>query len=219
MTADEVTFWQQRAALLDPDAYVFTIGSGSTVTATDPWFLVNGWNIASMSSGVRWFHRSLDVDLAMPIAGGVTLTHAALAGALTYVCKPELVISGDSRYTDDPRGLYFDRITQLGTLTQHHLGATATGSGQANASFPGDFTDGFIVSVSTMDLAWLIMLDSTEAGGLNTFGEVSDADPIRFAEKVFVPFKRTTFPKVLVQGVSLATGAGNVVYVKLPGGW
>jgi hypothetical protein len=57
MSADEITFWQEQAALLDPLAYVWTLGSGSTVTATEPWFLVNGWNIASMSSGVRWFHR------------------------------------------------------------------------------------------------------------------------------------------------------------------
>lgn len=219
MSADEETFWQQRAALLDPAAYVWTLGSAATVTATEPWFLVNGWNVAAMTSGARWFHRSLDVDLAMPLKAGVTLTHAAVAQAYTYVCKPELVTGADSRYTSDPRALYFDRITQLATLTQYHLGAAATGSSSVTATFPTDFTDGFLVAVSAMDVAWVTLYDSTEVAGLNTLGEVSDTSAIRFAEKVFVPFDRTVFPKILVQGVSIAAGAGNVVYCKLPGGW
>lgn len=226
MSADEITFWQEQAALLDPLAYVWTLGSGATVTATEPWFLVNGWNIASISSGVRWFHRTLDVDKALRLPAGYTLTNAALSSAYTYVCKPELVTASDTggpggsnRYTSDPRALYFDRIEQLNTLTHYHLGATATGSGQSNASFPGGFTYGMLLGVSNMDVAWTVLLDSTNAAGLNTLGEISDTAPIRWAEKVVVPFAVATFPKLLVQGVSLSTGAGNVVYVQLPAGW
>lgn len=222
MSADEVTFWQEQAALLDPLAYeyVFANSTTRTVTASEHWFLVNGWKLDAGSGGF-WYHRPADVNRALRLASGTSVITGAPAGstAFMYLCKPSLVTGSDSRYTSDPRALYFDRIERLQDLTQYRLGAVNTGSGQVGATFPTDFTNGFLMHTSTHDIAWTILSNATPVGVSNTHNELNDTSGIRWAEPTPMPFVRTTMPRILTQGASLAEGEGYVIYVKLPGDW
>lgn len=218
MTADEVLFWQDMAALLDPLAYELKTGTGttSTVPASETWYCVNAWQVTGTAG--KWFQRSCDYRSAFVMSEGTSLVNSSVTGAQHYLCKPSLVTGSDSRYTTDPRGLYFDRMRQLGTLAQYQIGATATDSATHTASFPTDFTYGMMLQVSCMDIAWLIMRYDANTG-LNTLHEVSDAHGYRVAEACIFPFVRATFPDIAVKGVSESAGAGNAWYVKLPGGW
>lgn len=230
MTPEEIAWWQDQAALLDPDAYVFVQGTAQTVTvaSNERYYVVNAWKCQTTSPGAgNWFHRQAHVDQALMLPEGHSITtSASVAESFIYYCRPSLVVDdvSDDRYADyqnDPRGLWFERMMELGELARFQVGGTATGSGQTTTAMPSDFTDGLAVHVSAHDVAWLIMLVTGDAtGGMNTLNEISDTGPIRFAEPVLFPFKRTTFPKVRIQGVSLSEGAGNLTYVKIDGiGW
>lgn len=224
MTADEVAYWQDQAALLDPNAYeyVFASSTSRTVTAGQRWYLVNGWHLSASGAGTTWFHRPADVNRAMILSAGTTISTGNPGGGNTpfmYLCKPSLVTGSDSRYNDDPRGLYFDRVMRLGELTQYRLGTTNTGGSVTDVAFPTDFTDGFGLHTSTHDVAWLILKESGDAGGMNTHNEISDTDRIRWAEPTLFPFKRTTFPEIAVRGANQSEGRATFTYVKLPNDW
>lgn len=225
MSPDEEAFWSDQAALLDPDAYVFTQGTSlsDTVPAGERWYLVNGWYLKVFEDGVgHWFHRQAHIGQALMLPEGFAIeTSTTQANTFMYVCQPSLVTGSDARYSTDPRGLYFDRLMKIGEQTLYQLGASATGAGTVTATFPADFTDGLVMQVSAHDVAWLIMLVTGDVtGGMNTLNEIDDSSPIRFAEGCMFPFKRTQFPKVMVQGVSDADGRANVAYIKLDGiGW
>lgn len=219
MTADEVAFWQDQAALLDPLAYEYVTGSGATRTVPtgETWYLINAWN-ANATAG-RFFHRSLDVRRAWPMSEGTSLVLSAQAGANLYICKPSLVTGSDARYTTDPRGLYFDRMRALGELAQYQLALAITDGSNQTATFPADFDYGMVVQVSVMDVAWVILRSQDTVSGLNTLPEVSDTHQNRYAEACIAPFERAEFTKMESRGVSLGDGAGVLWYVKLPGGW
>ena len=223
MSEAETQYWQDRAALLDPAAYEFIQGNSisRTVPAGEMWWVVNAWWCEVIESGGgTWFHRQANVDQALPLSGGTTIvTDDVKPGAFAYICKPALVTATDIRYTDDPRGLYFSRVRRIQTLTMHQIGATATSTTTPEASFPTDFTSGLALHTSAHDVAWLILLNASGSGALNTVNEISDSDPIRFAEPTVFPFTRATFPEIAVRGVSLAEGRATLTYVKLPADW
>lgn len=222
MSADEVNYWSDLAALLDPDAYVFDIGTSQTHTvgAGERDYLVNGWYLAATGGGVSWFHRVCHIwDAHLLSAGATVTTDASNAGSSFYICQPNLVTGGDSRYASDPRALFFDRLTRISELTHYQLGDTETTTNDTTVPFPTDFTDGLMLHTSSHDVAWTILLESGAAGGINTLNEISDASRIRFAQPTLFPFKRTTFPNIKIQGVGQAEGRGTVTYLKLPGDW
>jgi hypothetical protein len=227
MSANEVTYWQDLAALLDPEAYVYDIGTSQTTTVdTDEcWYLLNGWWLESASGG-HWFHRRAHVFDAQPLPAGTVLTTAdgtgvSSANGFFYICKPSLVVSGDSRYTDDPRALFFERVHRLQyELEQFQIGATRTDTGTTEVNFPTDFTNGFALHTSAHDVDWLILAESTDVGGINTLNELGDgSDPIRFTGETWVPFVRTDFPSVKVHGGGASEGRAVLTYIKLPGDW
>lgn len=220
MSSDEITFWQDQAALLDPLAYehVYATSTTRTVPSGERYYLLNGWSLNDGASGL-WFHRPADVGRALMIPENGTVVTSSSSGSFMWLCKPSLVTGSDARYVNDPRALYFDRIMQLGTLDRFRICASATGSGQTAATLPTDFTYGMGLQTSAHDVAWLIMTDSSGNGLSNTHNEISDSAGFRWAEPTVFPFTRTTMPKVLVQGVSLASGRACLTYVKLPGGW
>lgn len=226
MTAEEVAYWQDQAALLDPDAYVYTAGTGNsqTVPTGERYYMVNGWKLDTSGGGSLWYHRFAHVDRALLLPDGTTITNGT--DGFMYICQPELVVDNvsDDRYSDyqnDPRGLYFERLMRIGELVMFQLGATVTGSGQTQVAFPTDFTDGLVLQVSSHDVAWLIMHDDTN-GNMNTLNEIGDSSPIRFAEACLFPFKRTGssgFREIMIQGVSEPEGTATLTYVKLPSDW
>jgi hypothetical protein len=224
----ELRHWQHRAALLDPLAYVFGINTGSeqntTVPADTTHYVVNAWycdlfgNVTT--GGVSWFHRHAHIHSAHPMPPGTMLSTSSTAGSFWYVCKPELVIAADDRYTDDPRALYFERLERIATeLTQHQIGTTRTDNGTTDVAFPADFDYGLGLHTTAHDVAWLILEHSSGSGGMNTQNEISDTERIRFAEPTLFPFARATFPNVSVRGATQAEGRATLTYAKLPADW
>lgn len=220
MSADEIEYWQDQAALLDPLAYehVYATSTTRTVPGGERYYLLNGWQLDDGSSGL-WYHRPADVDRALMIPDGGTVVTSSSSGSFMWLCKPSLVTGSDARYTDDPRALYFERIQRLGDLARYRLTGSATGSGTTAATFPTDFDYGMAVHVSAHDVAWLIMTDASGNGMSNTHNEISDSHGFRWAEPTLFPFTRTTMPKILIQGVSIGSGRAAITYVKLPGDW
>ena len=230
MSADEITYWQDQAALLDPLAYEHVYATSTSRTPSgEHWYLVNGWQLDAGSSQL-WYHRPADVNRALIIPDGTTITTSSSSGSFMWICKPSLVkagganadtggAGGTNRYETDPRALYFDRLMSLAAQSTYRIGANATGSGQVAQTFPTDFTYGMVLHVSVHDVAWLILTDSSGNGLSNTHNEISDSAQIRWAEPILVPFTRTTMPKILIQGVSLGSGRAHMLYAKLPAGW
>ena len=63
MSADEVTYWQDLAALLDPDAYELVVGANvsRTVTTGETWYLLWGWFLQATGGGEHFFQRHANV--------------------------------------------------------------------------------------------------------------------------------------------------------------
>lgn len=224
MTPDEVSYWQDQAALLDPDAYEFVIGTSQsrTVPGGENWYAVTGWFVQATGGGLSWFARPTHVRNARPLSEGTTIvTSATEANSSMYLCKPALVTGSDARYSSDPRGLYFERLRKIAsTLTQYQIGGVDTGTSGTTVAFPSDFTDGLLIHCAQQDIAWMTLLETGGAGAFGGLNEISDTDPVRFAEPNLVPFKRTTVPNVHVRGAGLAGGRGTFTYLKLDGsGW
>ena len=226
MSADEVTFWQDMAALLDPDAYEWVISSGTptsrTVTSGEHWYLVSGWALYKLGGTTPlWYHRQADVtSQPLILPEGMVISTSNISGSSMYLCKPSLVTGGDSRYSSDPRALYFERLGLLGSLTQYQVGGVRTDNGISTAAFANDFTDGCVVHVSQHDVAWIALFNTGAAGALAILNEISDTDRNRFAETVLMPFKRTVHDSVEWRGASQSEGATLANYVKLDGsGW
>lgn len=222
MSADEVTFWQDQAALLDPNAHTLVIGAAQSVTVPggEHWYLRSGWYIQATGGGAHFFQRHAQADEALILPTGRTLTtHATNPLSLMYLCKPALVTGSDARYMSDPRALFFNRMIRLGSLTQYTIGVVETGTGQPTAAFPADFTDGLVVHVSTHDVAWTGLLINGTTAVPPLQDEISDAAPVRMANPVLFPFKRATLPSIQAYGASAPQGRATVTYVKLPGDW
>lgn len=226
MSANEVAWWQDQAALLDPDAYELVVGTNltNTVPAGQHWYVMWAWKTAVTGGGTWRFHRHGRAEEPLIIPENTALVTSGVTNSLFYLCKPASVVANvsDNRYADyqsDPRALYFERIMRLGTLAQYTIGVTITNSTGVDATFPTDFDDALMMHSSTHDLAWL----GLEAAGTNAVitgqDEISDADRVRFANSTIMPFKRTTWTKIRGQGATQSEGTGTITYVKLPTDW
>jgi hypothetical protein len=226
MSADEVKFWQDQAALLDPLAYVFLHGTSQThtVAADERDYLMGGWLVQPITSGAPWFHRKVDIDNAVMLTAGTAVTtDASNAGSYMLICQPSLVTGSDSRYTSDPRALYFTRWITIGTRTEYDAGVSITAStnGFASLDFPTDFTYGLALHTSQHDISWVGLQHTGADLTMACLDEIGDNNTSRFTSRTLFPFTRATFPTVYGRGASggVDTGRGNVTYIKLPGGW
>lgn len=228
-TDDELSYWVDKAAMLDPDAYRYYntdddgAGWSVTVPAGETWYLLNAWHIVDASSSDFEFLRLCDANRAVPLPSGTVLKAASGQWAYAYVCKPALVYS-DTRY-NNPKALYYERINRLRSLVSYkqyvNVPAGSTIDTNITTSFPTDFTNGLIMSASAMDVSWV-----TIGNGMNLHYEISDRHQIRFAEAIMVPFKRTVFtvlrtnPATVSGGVETTMeGHASVRYFKLPTDW
>lgn len=228
LSESEKIYWQDKAALLDPNAYEFVQGANltRTVPSGEQWYSLGQYKTKLGTTSEEFHQRVAHIDQAIPIPSGTVITLLSNAWSYILLCKPQLVIESDERYTDDPKGLYFERMSRLRTLEIFDLVASigiATPPPIAEATFPTDFTDGIIVGASIYLGAWLALYDS----GFNLLDEVSNYRSIRFAQGLMLPFKRVTFPKIGAAGGNTAdtnaqasvSGNGAVKYIKLPEDW
>lgn len=236
MEASEKRYWQDKAAQLDPAAYVFRskaiLGASfsETVPVGECWYIANAFFCRISGGDAIYVHRSPDVDKAAMIGSGTKLEfHADSGYSMHYTCRPALVIGVDERYDLDPKGLYFERLSKLATLPSfsHRVqiqDGAAYGSNY-DQPFPSDFENAMCLSYSNHDVSWGGMAGSV--GALNLGSEISDDHQNRIGERVMFPFCRSVFPKLRARGGSVSGAAnttyikGNaqITYVKLPSSW
>lgn len=228
-SSDENAIWSDRAALLDPDAYEWVIGTNwtRTVPAGETWYLVNAWYVTFPGSSGFMFNRVADAsqESAIPLPAGTTIQANGTQTAFAYICKPSLV-NGDARYSDG-RSLFFERLARSRQLPFNQItcnvpAASAQGY-LAKADFPTDFTRGLLTWISLMDVAWLGLQP-----GINLWNEISDDHQNRAGVGTLLPFSPSTFTGIQARagsvtgeatGFSSIAGYAGVGYVKLPADW
>ncbi|MGF6431500.1 LamG domain-containing protein [Bradyrhizobium elkanii] len=227
LSPEERAYWKDRAALLDPAAYVYWKGQNFTVTvpAGEMLYVLNAW-ATKIQGSAQWYHRDLGTDECFPVTPGTTISSNGLQDSFLYACRPALVTS-DSAYSD-PKGLYYSRLNALRSIALSQLSASQSAGAAAGtsgtATFPFDFNDGMLAQISVMDSAWCLLADPLGRGALNTCIEVSDLHQFRPTKTLLTPFRRATFPSIQCQGGSVSGnatdtivgGSGVVSYYKLP---
>jgi len=232
-SASEFSYWQTQAALLDPSAYVLysaTGNSGMTITvpAGQTWYSLSQYQ----THGSGYHQRAANVNQVIALAPGTTFTPNQ--SFYLYVCEPALVIATDSRYTIDPKGLYYNRLRELDTLPIYYaqtiLLATMAVNATLTVNFPSGFNKGMIVAASCYDAAWggmRYMQGTDTLGTLNLQDEINNYHTKRFASGLRFPFLTSIMPGIEgcagnYAGTAATTSNGglfNIDYVQLPDNW
>lgn len=227
---EEELYWKDRAALIDPSAYVHYQGTNINITvpAGETWYALNLWHI---QAGTKFlFLREMNANAPLILPPGTVLRANGSQEAFAYICKPSLV-TGNDKY-QLPKKLYFSRINKLRTMALSELSAAMTAAQPQGAfnttSFPSDFENGLITLASVHDVSWVILNHSVSGNSANLLNEVSDDHQMREAVPIMAPFKRADFDRIKVRaasvlgqasGFSSLAGYGVVKYYKLPADW
>lgn len=228
VSGDELTYWQDQAALLDPAAYVSYGGAtiNVTVPAGETWYALALWFVVSDTGYI--FFRTPDVRAAVVLPPGTVIKGDGTQFAQAYICKPSLVTGGAS-YAN-PRALWFSRMAQLRTLAQLDLSVQIpAGSAEGTAAttnFPGGTGKIMVQAASCEDASWLALL-STTMGGLNVASEISDDHAQRFARPILLPVDTADVTAIKLRAGSTSgnatdtslAGYGAIKYCQLPAGW
>lgn len=227
-TATSKTLWAEKAALLDPRAYVYQGVSvfSQTVPAGERWWLLNGWVITPDGNPTNsagqispWFHRVADVDQAVPLNAGTTIANYSGDGltiGFALYCRPKLVYDIDPRYQTDPKGLYERRMYDLRTFTQKRCFGVFD-RGVPNGTQPvEDFTwsspsvlYGFVLQTYRTNAAWTVLAGTDAAGvwaPINMSNEISDTHASRDCVRTYLPFIRKQPGAWGFTGVKIASG-------------
>ena len=229
MSAAESTHWDTMYRLLDPAAYLAARGAGVgfslTVPAGQTWYTLNTWWVDINGVG-PFFHRKLSIYDAVPLPAGTVITsNAAAPNAFMYYANPSLAAAP----VGDPKAAFYARLATLKTIALSALkvdiAAGAANNAQLTTNFPGGFTNGMIVGVSSQDVAWTTL--QFAGGGINTVDEISDRHQQRTSSYLLVPFKTSILTGVTAQGSNVPgdlaalsiAGTGMIIYQQLPAGW
>lgn len=230
ISSSELAYWTDKAAQLDPAAYVYWKGATWSVTVPtgETWYAVNAWN-TTLNSSSSWFQRNLATDECTILPAGSVIASNGNSSAFLYVCRPALA-SSDAKYAD-PKALYYTRLNALRNIALSTLSASITAGSAINtvvsANFPTTFNDAIASQISMMDISWCLFTDPILGGGLNSSEEISDTHQVRLTRKLLTPFARAAFPGIESQAanvsgnatdVSLA-GEGVLNYFPLPDTW
>jgi hypothetical protein len=231
LTQAEQEFWQNQAALLDPAAFTWVIGASfsAAIPSGEIGFLMSAWNASLNGTGQIYLR---DPRAPLPLPGGTTVRGTTNVGSFAYYCRPAVVVATDTRYTDDPKGLYYARLARLQQLTLYSLDllTPAAANQLYTVAFPPDFTAALIVGAQCYDASWVGLRDSGAAGSLPLGPEVSDSHEFRWGAAYQLPFLRATFPSLSARngqiapsvnfgGTSDLNGNVSVQYVVLPSDW
>lgn len=236
MDCNEKRYWQDKAALLDPKAYVFktkiALGSGYSETVPDGecWYFLNAFFVRIGGGDAIYNHRVPDIDKATPIGAGTKIEfHADSSFSMYYTCRPSLVICADQRYQDDPKGLYFLRLARMNSLSSFsarvHVPAGAPYGTSSDEALPTDFEGALCLSYSNHDVSWGGVANQYSA--MNLGNEISDDHQNRIGERLMFPFSRSVFPRLRARGGSVGGAPGSpymkgnvqITYCKLPADW
>jgi hypothetical protein len=236
MESNEKTYWQHKAALLDPKAYVLKAKNlqGSAFFEVVPqgecWYVISAFYVRIASGLSRFTHRVPDVDQATMLTAGTRIEfHPESQWSMYLTCRPALVVGVDQRYEDDPRGLYFERMQRLRVLPSFNIRAqVASGTpygSNIDVPFPADFETAMCLAYSSDDVSWAVLAGTATA--MNLGNEVSDDHQNRIGQRVLFPFSRAMFPALRTRGCSVSGavgepyiyGNGQIVYCKLPADW
>lgn len=239
-----MSYWANRAALLDPRCYEYVIGDDwvRTVPPGETWFALNLWWLDAMPDA-WWFHRPLDVHRALPLPAGTVLkTGGGYPGrhGFAYYARPQKVFYIDARYAIAPQALYYERLERLESLPLRFTSVSIAPGSEiglvVGARFEwGDAETryGILRHTSTNDLSWTIMVGGHSShpsymDATNTLNEVNDSHAIRFAEPTLCPFARNIWNGIWgkaaswvgdYSGVSSAHGHAVVAWSELPEDW
>jgi hypothetical protein len=231
---DELLFWKNRAALLDPRAMVTQLPPFDvTVPADEVWFLIDGFLLdAHLYNGsttgnlagdfAHWERRGPHYEQALPIGPGKRLINFihdgfTVNGALTY-CRPSIVWAADARYTQDPRGLYYERINKLDRLeirqTWCRIPEGSASGTRVDTLFDWtgaeDALYGIGRAVSTSDAAWIFVkglgADGVTPATLSLTNEITDTHGHRLDNPCIFPFVRKNDGVLGFTGVKMAAG-------------
>ena len=237
VTPAETAHWADKAALLDPDCYVFQEGANwsLTVPTGKTWYMINAWALrkpAAPFQNYKWHHRPLDSEQAIPMPAGFTFKADDFGYA--YYADPSIVQAGDQRYQDDPRGLYYERLERLKTLPleevcAHIPAGTSINNSFLLASFPTSAERILITHIDCHDGCWIILQSgdlNNITSALNTQMELDDVRPQRVTSSVLAPIKRSVHPHIRLGTGTLPGGTGqsydgwgSVKFVQLPSDW
>lgn len=223
-SSHEVTYWQKRAAMLDPAATnVRVVQASTTVPAGETWLVWSAWKVKL--AGVDLFHyvRHIDGDdswLALPAGTVVDASYDYGGGqgaALGFQRVNAALLATNALYTNDPRALYYQRLSAIDSAPVHVIGGAVTDTVTNHEFlFPGGVTQGIITSSSVMDVAWnALIATSNDQSAFILHPEVSDDAPIRLATPHRIPFRTSIISGMGARGAGLGTGTVALTYVDL----
>lgn len=222
----EKLYWQKRAAMLDPNAcQVRVVQASTTVPAGETWLVWSAWKVKFAGVDLYNYIRHIDGDdswLTLPEGTQVDCSYTYGGGqgaALAYQKLDSALLNSNSLYTDDPKGLYYQRLEQIDNAAVHVIGGAVTDT-VTNHSFlfPGGVTQGIITSSSVFDVAWnALIYTGNDQSAFILHPEVSDDAPIRLATPHRIPFKTSIIKGMGARGAGLGTGTVSLTYVDLTG--
>lgn len=235
MDLNEKRFWQDQAALLDPNAFVLrskvTRGADfvESVPSGEQWYVMNAFWVCLSGNDAPYCHRTPDVLKATPLGAGTKIEFGASDYSFHYTCRPEVVICKDKRYQDAPKELYFSRLNRMRALPASVIKVAIDDNAAYGVTtetpFPADFANALVTSYSNLNMAWGGL--GSANGAMNLGPEMSDDHQNRIGERTLFPFSRSVFTTLRARGGSVSglkdipyiRGNCQVTYLKLPSDW
>lgn len=220
----EKTYWQKRAAMLDPNAcQARVVQASTTVPAGEVWLVWSAWKVKLAGVNLYNYIRHIDGDdswLALPEGTTVDCSYDYGGGqgaALGYQKFDANLLATESLYIDDPKRLYYERLEVIDSTPINVIGGAVTDTVTNHEfPFPGGVTQGVITSSSVFDVAWNALLYAGNGqGALIMHPEVSDDAPIRLATPHRIAFNTSVITGMSARGAGLGTGTVSLTYVNL----
>lgn len=194
-----------RAAMLDPACYTMAGTAAGGLDVTVPtghsWHVTNAFAVyygdpISVSQDAfpltrrTGFLRPLDARRELTLGAGTRIrSNTGINLAYVLYCDPADLWASDSRYTTDPRGLYYERLQLLRTIPTESVALEATGGGaitdEIHAALPA--VPLILTSASVYDASWVTAGCPAWVSPANVLSEINNAHAVRFAESIQQP--------------------------------
>lgn len=249
--SDEDRWFATQAAMLDPNCYheAGTAAGTLDITVSDGhvWYATNMFAVyyndpldvsQDAFPGTRrsGFLRPLDARRSVPLSAGTRVrSNIGINVAYVFYCDPQTAWSFDTRYADNPRGLYYERLRRLSELPVHEVILEATGGGALSDDLHVDLPAApiLLTSASVYDASWMtIGCADGSVPPLNLLSEINNSHAVRFAESLLQPIGGCPLRVALQKGSNADSpgstdpaiaypihGSGSLTYIELPTDW